>query len=508
MNAKSHKKTKSNAEWFPGKRDVLVNIVNYRARKCPEALFAEYPISSTAYDDGYREINYADFANAVNGAASWMEEHLGRGRNFETLAYIGPNDIRYAALVLGAVKAGYKLLLLSPENSIAAYSNLLDLLNCKTMLVPDPQPPMISAVLTEHRLRVLAVLSVDYFLNHKHPYYPYKKRFENVGLELLLAFQTPGSTGLPWAIMWSRECAATYSSIAQIDPPSRHESYDRLMQPASPLVSLCSAITNRTALVYPLSGAVPNARLLADSLKYTKADVALISPRITTALGKDPKLLNFLSSRLKTLIVLGEPVPVESRNRVAKDIKFLCPYRSSELGYPPEIHSDADSIRQDWRYHHFHPGLGIEFQRVEGNLHELWMIRDRKLEERRPIFKLNPHVDAFESGDLFSPHPSHSNLWASRGRALDILSPTKPLSSPGWSPAVESPQEKMHQPLKMAEKTSHNKPAISKVVTVATDPSHQNPKPIVSLEEIRGGGKNHERAPKSNRPTSHRQSNS
>ena len=34
---------------------------------------------------------------------------LGPGKDFETLAYIGPLDVRYNALLLGAVKAGYKV---------------------------------------------------------------------------------------------------------------------------------------------------------------------------------------------------------------------------------------------------------------------------------------------------------------------------------------------------------------------------------------------------------------
>jgi acyl-CoA synthetase (AMP-forming)/AMP-acid ligase II len=96
-------------EWHIGKKDILVNIVDYMARKAPRALYAEFPISPTSYKAGYRKITYGDLANAVNGVAWWLEKMLGKGRNFETLAYVGPNDMRYNVIILGAVKAGYKV---------------------------------------------------------------------------------------------------------------------------------------------------------------------------------------------------------------------------------------------------------------------------------------------------------------------------------------------------------------------------------------------------------------
>lgn len=89
------------------KGELVPSIVDHLADVTPNALYAEYPVSSLSYKEGYRKITYGDLANAVNGVAWWLHEALGPGRDFETLAYIGPNDLRYPALVLGAVKAGY-----------------------------------------------------------------------------------------------------------------------------------------------------------------------------------------------------------------------------------------------------------------------------------------------------------------------------------------------------------------------------------------------------------------
>lgn len=86
---------------------LVPNIVDQWAQDEPERLYAEYPVSTLSYEEGYRKITYADFANAVNGVAWWLHNTLGPGRDFQTLAYIGPNDLRYPALILGAAKAGY-----------------------------------------------------------------------------------------------------------------------------------------------------------------------------------------------------------------------------------------------------------------------------------------------------------------------------------------------------------------------------------------------------------------
>jgi hypothetical protein len=96
-------------EWHFGKKDILVNIVDHMGRQVPRALFAEFPISPASYKAGTRKITYGDLANAVNGVAWWLEKTLGRGKNFETLAYVGSNDMRYNVMLLAAVKAGYKV---------------------------------------------------------------------------------------------------------------------------------------------------------------------------------------------------------------------------------------------------------------------------------------------------------------------------------------------------------------------------------------------------------------
>jgi acyl-CoA synthetase (AMP-forming)/AMP-acid ligase II len=86
---------------------LLPNVVDRLAETSPDAPYALYPNAPNTYDHGYCTVTYREFANAINGLAGWLKENLGPSENFDVVAYMGPNDVRYTALLLGAVKAGY-----------------------------------------------------------------------------------------------------------------------------------------------------------------------------------------------------------------------------------------------------------------------------------------------------------------------------------------------------------------------------------------------------------------
>lgn len=79
------------------------------ARARPNALYAGFPRSTTSHDAGFYKITYAVLANAINGVVWWLDRELGPSTRFETLTYIGPSDFRHNIMLLGAVKAGYKV---------------------------------------------------------------------------------------------------------------------------------------------------------------------------------------------------------------------------------------------------------------------------------------------------------------------------------------------------------------------------------------------------------------
>ena len=91
-------------------KELLNNVVDRIARVTPDLVYAELPKSPVDLSQGFRQVTYRQFANAIDGMAWWLRDKLGLSETFETLTYIGPNDLRYNLLLLGAVKAGYKVL--------------------------------------------------------------------------------------------------------------------------------------------------------------------------------------------------------------------------------------------------------------------------------------------------------------------------------------------------------------------------------------------------------------
>ena len=87
---------------------LLPTVIDDRARLEPERLYCAI-IKTPDLKDGFITVTYGDFANAVNRCSWWLKEKFGQGRNYETLAYVGSTDLRYAIIALAAAKTGHKV---------------------------------------------------------------------------------------------------------------------------------------------------------------------------------------------------------------------------------------------------------------------------------------------------------------------------------------------------------------------------------------------------------------
>ena len=151
----------------------------------------------------------ANLARAVNRAAHWMEKTLGRGSDFETLAYTGPNDARYMIFVLAAVKTGYRLLLPSLRNSVANHLSVLDATKCSTLL--HAHSTSVQSILDERgSFKAVEVPELAWLLDPTPVEdYPYKRTFQQAEWEPLLILHSSGSTGPPKPIVFTHGSAET-----------------------------------------------------------------------------------------------------------------------------------------------------------------------------------------------------------------------------------------------------------------------------------------------------------
>lgn len=87
--------------------ELLPAIIDQLARDEPDTLWGEYPVSTRTLEEGYKQLSYKQFANAVNGVANQIETTLGKRDTGEPLAFLAANDPRCAIALVAAMKAGF-----------------------------------------------------------------------------------------------------------------------------------------------------------------------------------------------------------------------------------------------------------------------------------------------------------------------------------------------------------------------------------------------------------------
>jgi acyl-coenzyme A synthetase/AMP-(fatty) acid ligase len=138
-----------------------------------------------------------------------LDKTIGKSTDFDTLAYLGPSDLRYHIVILAAIKTGYKAFLPSPRNSPVAQKDLLTRLGCRVLATTtDPEPPFVSSILREYPVQTLVrIPTLDALLHESDhaPPYPYDKSFDAARSDPVFVLHTSGSTGIPKPMVYTNE---------------------------------------------------------------------------------------------------------------------------------------------------------------------------------------------------------------------------------------------------------------------------------------------------------------
>lgn len=95
----------------------MPHVIDHLGHHSPDEVVGAIPKNNSTVADGYHDMTFKELAHIVNYTAWWIEKTYGHSKNRDTLMFIGANDIRYLAVMMGCNKTGYKVSLPPKKHS-------------------------------------------------------------------------------------------------------------------------------------------------------------------------------------------------------------------------------------------------------------------------------------------------------------------------------------------------------------------------------------------------------
>lgn len=182
-----------------GKR-LMPHVIDATAIATPDVECLSVPRTHGNPRDGWKSVSWAQVANAVNYVAHMLIEQAGTPTpgTFPTIAYIGLEDPRYVLFIMGAIKAGYKALFISPRNSVEAQVNLFDKTDCNLLYHDQTLASIVRPwVAGRPGMKSIALPPWEAWVTTPVAPFPYTKTFAEAEWDPFVVLHTSGSTGLP-----------------------------------------------------------------------------------------------------------------------------------------------------------------------------------------------------------------------------------------------------------------------------------------------------------------------
>ncbi|CAJ2508788.1 Uu.00g138140.m01.CDS01 [Anthostomella pinea] len=408
---------------------LLPAVVDLAAREDPDRIVYTIPHLDEA-GDSFEDVSASKFANAINRTAHWIESHIGRSDNFDTIGYIGPHDLTYPILVLACNKTGYKALLISPRNSLEGSLAVVDRTDCRLWLRSHRDNALVNQILDKRPMETLDVPGLEELMDPRPvAAYPYEKTWDEAHQDPFVVLHTSGSTGLPKPIVMRLGTVASGDAIRDIPLEEGEEitpswtSSDMVFNPfpwfhaASLMVKLgLNFWLGSRIITEPTNGVIS-----ADTIDriVSKLPVAgfFIPPSTVEELAKSPDTLPKLAA-CKYIITGGGSLSPQLGDIVNKVVPVRNVYGSTEGGIWAMVAPKRDG---DWKTFKFPPQLGTDLREVTPGLFELFFVKKPEYARWQGLFYTFPEDTEFSTKDLFAKHPTEPDRWLCIGRADDVV---------------------------------------------------------------------------------------
>lgn len=407
-------------------RRLLSHLIDERAESNHERPYASIARTINV-QDGFEDISYARFANAINRAAAWLTSNFGSRPNPQTIMYMGSLDLRYAILALGAVKSNHVMFFPSLRNTPDALQTLLGDASCDSVVTTKTPLRPIQVVLDRNpQFNHVVVPEMSFFLDET-PVEPIRLHgtFDELRYKPWIIIHTSGSTGNSKLVSLRHGYATAIDAFQLFDDSDTYRLVDcRLLMPfplfhvAGITYALAVTCYFNCTVTLPPAGAPLTADLIHSMHRQTPVDHYILAPSLVSDLAKNQEYLAWMG-RLRGLTYSGGPLPGEVAKAVAEKTKISPGFGATEYGTLPLLPRDPE----DWQYFRFNTVDGeIELREVDQEgLFELVFVRRASLDLSQGIFVNFPHLDEYHTKDLFSKHPFKSGLYKYESRLDDIM---------------------------------------------------------------------------------------
>ncbi|KAF2472981.1 putative NRPS-like enzyme [Lindgomyces ingoldianus] len=414
---------------------LLPQALDELASSTPHRLYASIP-RERDLSHGFLDVTCEDMARCVNFMASWITSRLEPSQDFETLAYIGIPDLRSAAIFLGAVKAGFKVLLPSPRNPSATNLSLLGQTGCTKILYAAEVTPIVKQLnAINESLTILEVPSFQDMFQSTPSSYPFGKIYDQVKNDPILILHSSGSTGLPKPITMTHATFAVLDNERNLPkvPGRRNRDYSiwdfndggrfYTVFPYFHLAGFLSLLVNPifTEASSPVLGPPlmpPSGSLLKDVMRHQELRALYLPPSIAEQFLLEPGGIDFFKD-LDFLCYTGGPFSPSAGEQLSM-VTELCPlYGSTEAFQVPQLAPSSE----DWAWMEWNPYFKVEMQPSEDEhgAFELVLYADSSTEKISALNHNMPGTPIYRTKDLFKQHPEKPQLWQYYGRRDDII---------------------------------------------------------------------------------------
>ncbi|KAJ4305167.1 hypothetical protein N0V90_000698 [Kalmusia sp. IMI 367209] len=354
---------------------LLITAIEEKAYWSPNETYMRYPTPDWE-SDGYRSLNWAQYVDSINKVAYFLDEKLGKATENEAIAYLGPNDLRYAVLWPAVVKTGRKLMLLDGRVTDEGLNKLLEATKCRVWLHAEDDPKAQPTSLPSN-LKRIQLPSVEWFLDApSHKRYLYEKTWEEAKWDEILIIHTSGTTGLPKPIYHTNGFVACCKEreLSNIHFP-RGTAYDVWMGktalssfPPQWLGGISHYVSfpvylNTVCIIPPAESTMFSSDVLKKLVRLNTVDGILCPPHTVVQLYAEAETRQLLKE-LQFIVYAGAVLDQKIGDDLVDHTKIVCIIGSTEVGKQVDL---LPINKKLWHTHDYVPENGCQMVRIEGS---------------------------------------------------------------------------------------------------------------------------------------------